>query len=204
MERAEQVDEAFRRLEAGEPAVQPATPSVAEGVGRLSGARLHVRGWIETALQRLQSSDLALGVHAATSSGGGRIGALAALIGICASGVGAGTYCVATALLPERKAALRAEEARPATKRHEAARAARIKQLSTPVSHVATPVPTPPPRPARSARRRTNSTPRTHEQPPISPARASTQDFSIEQTAADSGPASPAAAPATGGSEFEP
>ena len=66
MEHQEKLDELFRRLNAGEAAVQPVAPSVAEGVGRLSTVRINLRGWVETALQRLQSSDVALGVHAAT------------------------------------------------------------------------------------------------------------------------------------------
>ncbi|MEO8687041.1 MAG: sigma-70 family RNA polymerase sigma factor, partial [Solirubrobacteraceae bacterium] len=110
MDRQPDVDELFRRLNGGEPAVQPAAPSVAEGVGRLSTARINLRGFLETALHRLQSSDLAIGVHAATTGGGGRITSIAALIGICVSGIGAGTYCVATALLPDPKPAIRSEE----------------------------------------------------------------------------------------------
>jgi len=109
MEHQEKVDELFRRLNAGEAAVQPIAPSVAEGVGRLSTVRINLRGWVETALQRLQSSDLAIGVHAASTGGGGRITSIAALIGICVSGVGAGTYCVATALLPDPKPPIRSE-----------------------------------------------------------------------------------------------
>ena len=109
MEHQDKVDELFRRLNAGEAAVQPLAPSIAEGVGRVSTVRINLRGWVETALQRLQSSDLAIGVHAASTGGGGRITSVAALIGICVSGVGAGTYCVATALLPDPKPAIRSE-----------------------------------------------------------------------------------------------
>jgi uncharacterized membrane protein YgcG len=82
---------------------------VAETVGRVAGVRVNARAWIEAAIQRLQSNDVVLGVHVATNSGGGRIASLAALIGVCLSGVGAGTYCVATALLPDPKPPLRAE-----------------------------------------------------------------------------------------------
>ena len=91
-----------------------------------STTRLNLRGWVEAALQRLQSSDVVLGVHTAASSGGGRVASIAALIGVCVSGVGAGTYCVATALLPDPKPAIRAE-AKPSAKRKAAAaeRAAR-------------------------------------------------------------------------------
>jgi len=88
---------------------QPVAPTVAEGIGRASSVRVNLRGWVETALQRLQSSDVAMTVHAASSGGGGRITSVAALIGICISGVGAGTYCVATALLPDPKPRMRAE-----------------------------------------------------------------------------------------------
>lgn len=116
MEHQEELDELFRRLNAGEAAVQPVAPSIAEGVGRVSTVRLNLRGWVETALQRLQSSDLAIGVHAASTGGGGRVTSIAALIGICVSGVGAGTYCVATALLPDPKPAIRSH-ANPAKKK---------------------------------------------------------------------------------------
>ena len=109
MERQQEVDELVRRLNSGEAAVQPIAPSVADGVSRASTVRVNLRGWVETALQRLQSSDVAMGVHAASTGGGGRITSIAALIGICVSGVGAGTYCVATALLPDPKPAIRTE-----------------------------------------------------------------------------------------------
>ncbi len=145
MEQAEKVDEAFRRLNAGEAAVQPVAPSVAEAAGRMSSVRINVRSWVEVALQRLQSSDLAMTVHATSSGGGGRIGAVAALIGVCVSGVGAGTYCVATALLPDPKPAIRAE-AKPASKPKKAAKAKRDAELSrlpSPASQAVAPTPTP-------------------------------------------------------------
>jgi RNA polymerase sigma factor (sigma-70 family) len=106
MDRQDEVDELLRRLNAGESAVQPVAPAVAEGVGRASTVRINLREFVEIALQRLQSSDLAMGIHAASTGGGGRITSIAALIGICVSGVGAGTYCVATALLPDPKPAI--------------------------------------------------------------------------------------------------
>jgi hypothetical protein len=202
MEHQQQVDDALRRIDGSEAAVQPVAPSVAEGVGRISQARLHLRGWLEAALQRLQSSDLAIGVHAA-STGGGRIASLAALIGVCVSGVGAGTYCVATALLPDPKPIVRSE-AKVAAKHR--ATETKVVRLPAPASRAATPTPTPAPRRVRSVRRTgrsTKPTPRSHEHAPISPAQAGTQDFSFEQTA-DPGPVTAAAAPSTGGGEFEP
>ena len=72
-----------------------------------------------------------LGVHAAASSGGGRVASIAALIGVCVSGVGAGTYCVATALLPDPKPAIRAE-AKPS--KHLKKRAATRKSKTAPPS----------------------------------------------------------------------
>ena len=149
VEHQEKVDELFRRINAGEAAVQPVAPSVAEGVGRLSTVRPSLRGWVETALQRLQSSDLAISVHAASSGGGGRISSIAALIGICVSGVGAGTYCVATALLPDPKPAIRSESkaAKRAPVRSgraaEATNAARHRQASLAVVPHADPTSTP-------------------------------------------------------------
>jgi RNA polymerase sigma factor (sigma-70 family) len=201
MDRQEEVDELFRRLNGGESAVQPVAPSVAEGVGRLSTVRVNVRDWAETALQRLQSSDLAIGVHAASTGGGGRITSIAALIGICVSGVGAGTYCVATALLPDPKPAIRSETKTAKRKATEN----KLVRLPAPAGQAA--VRTPTPTPTRTTRHATRtaarSTPKSHEQAPISPAQAGTQDFSFEQTARPA-PVAPAAAPATGGGEFEP
>jgi hypothetical protein len=201
LDRQQDMDELFRRLNGGESAVQPVAPSVAEGVSRLSTVRINVRGWAETALHRLQSSDLAIAVHAATTGGGGRVASIAALIGICVSGVGAGTYCVATALLPDPKPAIRSEA-------HTAKRKATEKKLASvpaPASQAA--VRTPTPTPARTIHHTTRtaakSTPTSHEHAPISPAQAGTQDFSFEQTA-NPAPATPAAAPPTGGGEFEP
>jgi hypothetical protein len=203
MDRQEEVDELFRRLNAGESAVQPVAPAVAEGVGRVSTLRINLREFVEIALQRLQSSDLAMGIHAASTGGGGRITSIAALIGICVSGVGAGTYCVATALLPDPKPAITREVKTAKGKATEK----KLVRLPAPASQAAIRTPTPTPRPTETVRHTTRpaakSTPKSHEQAPISAAQAGTQDFSFEQTA-DPAPVAPAAAPATGGGEFEP
>lgn len=103
LERKQELDELFRRLNGGEAAAQPALPAAVEQAGRLSAARVNLRAHLETALQRLQSSDVALGIHA-TSTGGGRAASVAALVGLCVSSVGAGTYCVATAFHHSRPA----------------------------------------------------------------------------------------------------
>ncbi len=201
LERQQDVDELFRRLNGGESAVQPVAPAVAEGVGRLSNVRINLRGWVETALHRLQSSDLAIGLHAASTGGGGRAASIAALIGICISGVGAGTYCVATALLPDPKPAIRSE-AKPAKRR--AAETKKLVRLPAPAGQAAVRTPTPAPvRTVHQTSQKAKTTPKSHEQPPASPAPAGAQDFSFEQTA-DPAPVTPAAAPLTGGGEFQP
>src|SRR3954449_8331384 len=142
MQRAEQLDEAFRQLHTVEPTT----------VTHASTARLNLRGWVEAALQRLQSNDVVLGVHTAASSGGGRVASIAALIGVCVSGVGAGTYCVATALLPDPKPAIRAE-AKPS--KHVKKRAVtRTSKAAPPSSNV------------RLARAQSTATPSARAQPP--------------------------------------
>ena len=45
MEHQDKLDELFRRINAGEAAVQPVAPSIAEGVGRVSAVRVNLRGW---------------------------------------------------------------------------------------------------------------------------------------------------------------
>jgi hypothetical protein len=144
-------------------------------------------------------------MHTAASGGGGRVTSVAALIGICVSSVGAGTYCVATALLPDPKPAVRSE-AKPPAKR-KPPRDPKLASLPNPAARAVTPTATPAParRTRNAAARGGKPKPRPHEQAPISPAApASTQDFSFEQQAADPGPVTPAAAPSTGGGEFEP
>ena len=190
---------------ASTPARRPCSrshrPSPKES-GRLSTVRINFRGWAETALQRLQSSDLAIGVHAASTGGGGRITSIAALIGICVSGVGAGTYCVATALLPDPKPPIRSES--KTTKRK--ATEKKLVRLPEPASQAAVRTPTPAPVRTQRTSRTAKTTPKSQPQPPIAPAQAATQDFSFEQTAAPE-PVVPAAAPSTpstGGGEFEP
>src|SRR4051794_12525655 len=75
----------------------PAAADHAERASRLPRPRLV----IHELLHRITGSDLATSIQVATNSGGGRSAAVAALLGVCLSGVGAGTYCAATALLPD-------------------------------------------------------------------------------------------------------
>ena len=176
MQRAEQLDEAFQHLD----------------VVEASTRRLNLRGWVEACLQRLQSSDVALGVHAAASSGGGRVASLAALIGVCVSGVGAGTYCVATALLPDPKPAIRAEAKPP---KHVKKRAA------TPTS-----TPAPDTSNVRLARAQSTATPSataqapkaTMRRTPSRQPRAQAAEFSFETSARTASQSSGASSPNAG------
>jgi RNA polymerase sigma factor (sigma-70 family) len=75
--------------------------------GRWSGARDLAHG----VLHRVTGSDAATSVQLA-SGGGGRGPAVAALLGLCLSG-GAGTYCVATGVLPDPSRLVRDAKPQP-------------------------------------------------------------------------------------------
>jgi hypothetical protein len=198
MERSEKLDEAFRRIHSSEAAVQPVAPSVAEAAGRWSGTRLNLRGWLEAALQRLQTSDVAMSVHAATSGGGGRVSAVAALIGICVSGVGAGTYCVATALLPDPKPGVRVEAKPPPSKRAKkkpsrtGSAASPPKSSSTPGALVQS---SPTPAPTRG--KRTASHQRREQKPANEPDEFSFEKSTTAQASTSSGSRSTSRTPTT-------
>jgi hypothetical protein len=195
IESQRQLDELYRRLSA-EAAAQPAAPAALEHAAKLSHGRLNLRVHLETILQRLQSSDLIVGIQA-SGAGGGRTASIAAILGFCLSGVGVGTYCVITALTPEPKPIVRAENA-PKRTTVERPKLARVhtQQAST-VTRT----------PARRAKQSSSNSvaraPKSHEQTPTSPAPAGAKEFSFEQSV-PSGPLEPAAAPATGGGEFGP
>jgi hypothetical protein len=157
---------------------------------------------------RLSPPDVATTLHAALSSGGGRLSSLAAVIGVCVASVGAGTVCVVTGLVSRLPAAPR--HAHLVSRSHAHTKPARTGGLgeNAPLTRLAAEVP---PRSA-SPRRRTATQRRSpaaahgraHETPPPAPAPPeSTGEFSFEQ-ASSSAPATPAAAPATGGPEFGP
>ncbi len=202
LERAQDLDDAFRRMNAGETAL----PIAVEHAGRLAQQRSGLRAYLEAALQRLQSSDLAVSLHV-TTAGGGRAASIAALLGVCVSGVGAGTYCVATALLPEPKPLIHHAHVPPPAPAIQRAKLVRLEPAAAAVVATATPHPTRVRK--RSVARPTPVSPSpkvtqvSHEQAPVSPAPAGARDFSFEQSAAPA-PTQPAAAPATGGGEFTP
>ena len=172
-------------------------------------------------LHRTQSTDAAAGAYIATSSGGGRISTIAAIIGFCVSGAGAGALCVATGIVQTPKWILGRPDRPPAPRSIAKAKLkphppARLTASPRATEVVATPTPVPTPRPqprARSRRRNTQSAssdpsqgtkPTSHESAPISQAPpGTTSEFGPESTAGSSS-APPASGPATGGGEFLP
>ena len=60
-------------------------------------------------LHRANASDVAVGVHLTTSSGGGRLTTIATVLGLCLSSVGAGTVCVVSGIVPAPDAIFRQE-----------------------------------------------------------------------------------------------
>ena len=91
-------------------------------------------------LQRLGGSDVVAGAQLAGASGGGRGMGVAALVGLCLSGAGAGTYCAMTGALPGSPAAI-VREAEP-TPRRDARRAPRERRSASPsaIAAASTPV----------------------------------------------------------------
>ena len=193
-----------------------------ERVQRLRPGRL----WDELSalFNRANSSDVAAGIHIATAGGGGRISALAAMIGFCVSGVGAGALCVATGVVQAPGWIIR-DEAKPAKPPRAKAQPAELREpsrvtasaRSTEVVVAVTPQPTPAPTVKREPARRSDAgsrarardpsqgtAPRSHESAPIAEAPPeAVAEFSIEQSAPAADPA-PEPAPATGGGEFTP
>jgi RNA polymerase sigma factor (sigma-70 family) len=165
--------------------------------------------------QRLLGSDVATSAQlAAGAGGGGRIATIGAIVGLCLSGLGAGTVCVVSGVIdnpftpPQKRE--RAEQA-PRIPPHRRETPTRAPKPAAPLP-TATPAPvaerTPAPRePRRAAPRREKQatvTPSSHEAAvPAAAPTGTTQDFAFEQVA-PSAPPSPAPAPLTGGGEFAP
>ncbi len=185
---------------------------------RVRGIRLgRVKEEAYGLLHRTQSTDAAAGAYIATSGGGGRIAAIATLIGFCVSGAGAGALCVATGVVkapgwilgrPDRPPAPRPTAAKAKPKPSKRA-PARLSASSRASEIVPTPTPAPRARPRRSptphaAKDPSQGTaPRSHESPPISQApQGTTAEFGPESTGGASSP--PASPPVTGGGEFLP
>jgi len=170
---------------------------------------------------RSNSSDLATGIHiASSSSGGGRVATIATVIGFCVSSLGAGALCVATGVV-NTPGWIFHREVRPAPPPPHKPRTTTTRAAETKPARFVVPTPTPATTPRRttpSRRHGTASTPRrsarqdpsqgttptSHESTPIADSsRASSPDFSFES----SGPpqtTNPDPAPPTGGTEFSP
>ena len=193
------------------PLELPPLTEPTERVGPLDALRHDVTAFFH----RAQASDLATGVHVASTGGGGRIATVAAVLGLCLSGAGVGTVCVVTGLIQSPLPLLRDEPPGP--------REPRRPKAEKPRAALPTPTPalvraTPPPTPTPAAKRRTakrklaresrdpsqDTTPTSHESTPIATASDSPngQDTFTPEDQQGSQPAT--RAPATGGSEFAP
>jgi len=177
----------------------------AAGAERLVDLKAQVYEW----WHRLQGSDVATSAQlAAGAGGGGRIATIGAVVGLCLSGLGAGTVCLVTGVI-DSPFTLKANE-RPVVARDEPKpKPERRPRPARPLSVAPAPTARPEPRPVaiRRAPRREPAprpAPRAHEQPPAAPAPAgATKDFAFEQEAPVTQPV-PARAPANGGGEFAP
>jgi RNA polymerase sigma factor (sigma-70 family) len=201
------------------PEAVPDPPALLEVAGQLTlplpgqGRRFgpgRVRDELLALFNRTSSSDVATGIHIATAGGGGRISTIAAIIGFCVSGAGAGALCVATGVV-KAPGFILGEPADPkprqkAPKRAKPTRAAQLDTSARATEPIPTATPTsrPAPAPRRRAAPRRDTGPRSHETPPPAPpAAASTSEFSYEQSGSETTPP-PDPAPPTGGSEFLP
>lgn len=177
-------------------------------------------------LHRANASDVATGIHIATSTGGGRIASLGALVALCLGSVGAATVCVVTGLVPDPTGIVREDEEAAKRRPHPPRSRARDTDRTPPAPILATelisarPEPTPEPRlAAREQQRPRRDAPsaetdpsqgtkrRSHEHAPISPTTATATSTGGEEpftAEVPRGPSQPAAAPATGGGEFTP
>jgi RNA polymerase sigma factor (sigma-70 family) len=182
-------------------------------------APLPLLGWIAARLRdralhlvhRVSGCDVAeTAVQMAAWCGGGRAATLGTFLGLCLTGLGAGTVCVVSGVMENPIDWLRPERPKLV---QPAARATptptRAAERSGPVVVRATPTPAlVRARPRRTARPPADPSqgrkPSSHEEAPASPApRAATAEFAAAGTEPAAG-AVPASAPATGGGEFGP
>jgi hypothetical protein len=169
-------------------------------------------------LHRAQATDVATGVHIATSGGGGRIATIAAVIGLCLSSAGVGTVCVVTGIVSDPIGLFGDDPPKPAKPRRHVAvpepPARRAPAIVT-ARATATPAATPRPTQRRQTKKTKSSRPRSsdpaqgtkpasHENAPISPAIASSSGQDSFTPEAPQAELEPAPAPATGGDEFTP
>jgi RNA polymerase sigma factor (sigma-70 family) len=190
----------------------PSPTEPAKDVGGLEALRHDVTAFFH----RAQASDLATGVHVASTGGGGRIATVAAVLGLCLSGAGVGTVCVVTGLVQSPFPLLRDEPPAPREpRRPPPPKPSAAAPIATPALIRATPTPAPtrwpveqrPARRKRTTPRRDPSqarTPTSHESTPITPAATSSTGQDTFTPEAQPAAQPPTPAPATGGSEFAP
>lgn len=156
-------------------------------------------GWLTRLLSR---SEVAL----YSSTGGGRLGPAAAIVGLCVSGVGAGAACVMTGALPAPPIIAHVEprpeaEKPEPPKRKPARREERPRPKAEPISEPrlytarATPTATPAPKrvKAKPARKATKT------RSPAKAAGAKAEEFGFEGTGAAPAPSAPVASAANAG-----
>jgi hypothetical protein len=193
------------------PLELPPVAEPVEHVGRLDALRHDITAFFH----RAQASDVATGIHVASTSGGGRIATIAAAIGFCLSSVGVGTVCVVSGLVPSPLNLIGDQPPGQSAQRVTAAKPRTAQPTATPTLIRATPPPvataTAAPQRERKPRRAAadrdpsqGTKPTSQESAPITeaPADSSGQETFTPEVPQASSP--PTRAPATGGSEFAP
>jgi hypothetical protein len=196
-------------------------PSHVERIDQLRPIE-RVRQDVTQLMHRAGNADVTTGIQIAAASGGGRVAALGAIVGLCLSGVGAGTVCLVRGISP---LGWLSPDPKPAHVRRAAPAVAtapvRAKpRVSAPPKPAGFRTPSPPaqsPRapsraPSRSKPRRTATAdpsqgqrPTSQQYAPISPTpRAAASEFAAAPAGGTDTAAAPAAAPVTGGGEFGP
>jgi RNA polymerase sigma factor (sigma-70 family) len=169
--------------------------------------RLHtLKQDVYALLHRANTSDVAMGVHAATTSGSNRLATAATVLGICVSGASVGTACVVSGLLPSppHKTASNVKrghgDARPGVHRATAAAGSEGSQAETPLAPSAYPATATAislQRTAQETQRTltTSQTQRTTRARRQARRTAAQNEFSFEQSPASSGAPTSAAEP---------
>jgi hypothetical protein len=164
---------------------------------------------------RTANADLTTGIQIAAGSGGGRVATLGAIVGFCLSGIGAGTVCVVTGVVPDPFDLLRPHPVHRAARHAPSPPSLGRELASVRAQPRATPTPSAGRRPSHHRRERSRpapqadpaqgTTPTSHRHAPISPAPpAAPTEFAAAPAAGAGTQPPPAAAPATGGEEFGP
>ncbi len=135
-------------------------------------------------LHRSSASDVALGVQAASASGGGRLATAAAVLGLCVSGAGVGTVCAVSGLLdapspkPARSATAHQHTPKKTTGKAPSAKPPAAKSAHMASTIRATPAPTATPR-ASNASSKPQRNGRKHDAKTVAE-----NEFGFEQTTA--------------------